>query len=316
MVILSADIGGTNSRFAVFSANGGALSLLGSTWLQSKDVESFKILLEKVQQSSIANLLDKVESIVIAGAGPVEKGEVCSPPNIPWKIYKSDLNLQFPRASKYLINDFLAQAYSSISQCGNEAIVVKAGLKKEGAIGVIGAGTGLGKAYLNLVNGNYVGFPSEGGHAPFAPRNSAEFNFLEFLQNKVGRKQISWEDVSAGRSFSYLYEFLFKKELSPAEVSGLLKAGEADQVAEIYARIMGRICMAFALELLATGGIYIAGGVLAKNRTILENPAFLEAFLGSPTQKELLKDIPIYLIDNENSGLWGGAQYALSHISV
>lgn len=315
MLILSADIGGTNSRFAVFSANSGDLSLLDSTWFKSKDVTSFQDLLTKLSNSPLSTYLNKIESIVIAGAGPVEKGEVCSPPNLPWKIFKSDLNLLFPKASKYLINDFLSQAYSSISKCGREAVTIKQGLKKEGAIGVIGPGTGLGKAYLNSLNGRYVGFPSEGGHAPFSPTNQDEFDFLLFVRTKLGREQISWEDVSAGKSFSYMYEYLYKKELRPAEVSDLIKSGEADLVLKMYARIVGRICMAFALEILATGGIYIAGGVLAKNRNVLEDSAFVEEFLNSDKQKELLKDIPIYLIHNEDSGLWGGAQYSLSHIS-
>ena len=131
----------------------------------------------------------------------------------------------------------------------------------------------------------------------------------------MGREQISWEDVSAGKSFSYLHEFFYQKELSPAEVSTLMKSGQADLVSDMYASIMGRICRAFSLEILATGGIYIAGGVLAKNKSILENPKFESEFLNSYTQHELLKDMPIYLIDNEDSGLWGGAQYSLSHVS-
>ncbi len=316
MLILSADIGGTNSRFAVFSTNSGDLSLLGSTWFKSTEVASFKELLLKLVESPLATYLEKIDSIVIAGAGPVEKGEVCSPPNISWKIFKADLNLHFPRASKYLINDFLAQAYSSISKCGRESVVIKEGLKKEGAIGVIGAGTGLGKAYLTSINGRYVGFPSEGGHAPFAVKRQEELEYVKFLSSKLGRAQISWEDVSAGKSFSYLYEFFYSKVARPAEVSNLIKSGEADLVLKAYSRIIGRICMAYGLEVLATGGIYIAGGVLAKNMNILEDEGFLEEFLDTETQKSLIQDIPIYLIDNEDSGLWGGAQYSLSHISA
>ena len=315
MIVLSADIGGTNSRFAIFEVNGGELSLIQSEWFKSKEVSTFKELLAQLSNSSLSSYLDKIQSTVVAGAGPVENGEVCSPPNIAWKIYKSDLHEMFPNSEKHLINDFLAQAYASISKCGKDAHIVKQGQKKDGAIAVIGPGTGLGKAYLNIVNGAYLGFPSEGGHAPFAPKNEEEFSFLGFVRSKLGREQVSWEDVSAGKSFSYMYEFYYKKNIYPAEVSKLISLGEADLVSDLYATIVGRICMAFALEVLSIGGIYIAGGVLAKNPKIVENPKFEEEFLNSYTQKAVLKDMPIYIIDNEDSGLWGGAQYSLSHIS-
>lgn len=314
MLILSSDIGGTNSRFAVFEVHNFDLKLIESVWLKSSEVGSFKDLLTSLTMTSLSPYLSRIESCVIAAAGPVEKGEVCSPPNIPWKIFKSDLNLFFPNSENFIINDFLAQAYSSISKCGLEATVVKSGIKLDGSIAVIGAGTGLGKAYLNFVNAQYVGFPSEGGHAPFSPNSDVEYEYLKFLKAKLNREDISWEEVSAGRSFSYMYEFFYKKVGSPSEVSSLIKSKEVPLVVEMYAGTMGRICMAFALEVLATAGIYIAGGVLAKNKDILEHPRFQAEFLNSSTQKGLLTQIPIYLIDNEDSGLWGGAQFVLGHI--
>lgn len=313
MFILCADIGGTNSRFAVFKQAGSDLDLVDKVWIESTKVLSFKELLLNLSGTSLKDFFSKIDVVVIAGAGPVEDNSICSPPNLTWKIFRTDLDRYFKTAKQYIINDFLAQAYSSISKCGDEARLVKSGVKKDGAIAVVGAGTGLGKGYLVKTSSGYLGFPSEGGHAPFSSNSSSELDIVEFVKSKSGHKAVSWEEMCAGRSFSYFYEYFYKEVKSPSEVSALMCNGQADEVADIYSKIVGRMCRAFALEILSTGGIYIAGGVLAKNPYLLENANFQSEFLNSDTQRELLREIPIYLIDNEDSGLWGAAQFGLSH---
>ena len=305
--ILSCDIGGTSARFALseFQPSGEVVSFR-STWFKTADFADFGTLLSGALSYFAAP--QDLAAVVVAAAGPVENGLICSPPNIPWKINLGDVTALLPGVRPLLINDFLAQAYSCVTSVGLTAKLIKPGTAAAGAIGVIGAGTGLGKALLTpLSSGRYLGGPSEGGHAHFGIENDEDFALAQFIKKKLGARYVTWEHVVCGAGLSRVHEFLTGKELSPADVaSGLAEGG---RTLELFAGYYGRACRDLALEFLATGGVFIAGGVAARNPNIVEHEAFSNGFNAAQTHGALLGKIPIFLIDNQESGLIGAAYY-------
>lgn len=308
--ILAADIGGTNSRFAHFRLDrDDTLILVGTKWLPTAEAASFARLLEQLRASDFSLAPGQADLAVIAVAGPVEKGTFCAPPYISWNI---DLDREEERKSlqqAYLINDFVAQAYACRSPVGKSARVILPGeIITDGAIGVLGAGTALGKAILNPFPGNrFLALPSEGGHAYFPFVSQREFAFQEFYRKKSGRQHITGNLVVSGRGLRYLHWFLSGEELEPQEITARLTEWEKSETLAWFAGFHGRVCRDYALEVLARGGLYIAGGVAARNPEILTHENFKNEFLDSPTMGHLLAKIPVFLIDNQDSGLWGAA---------
>lgn len=308
--ILAADIGGTNSRFAHFRTGPeSALELVGTKWLPTAEADSFARLLEQLQASDFSLPPDKADIAVIAAAGPVEHGSHCAPPYIPW-----DIDLDRDQAGKlpqeaYLINDFVAQAYACRSPAGETARrIIPGEVAAEGAIGVLGAGTALGKAILVPVPGHgFLALPSEGGHALFPFVSPREFAFQAFYREKSGLPHITGNLVVSGQGLRYLHWFLTGDDLTPREVSAGFAEGQKPETLAWAARFYGRVCRDYALEVLARGGLYIAGGVAARNPEILTHAEFRHEFLNSPTMGHILAKIPVFLIDDQDSGLWGAA---------
>lgn len=329
--ILVTDIGGTNSRFAIFTCNSGGNS--GEISLENKIVfptssvssisELFKLFLASELSETCISCL---EAIVVAAAGPVTDGRYCDPPNIPWKIDIEDLRVFFEPSQKILlINDFVAQAFSCISPLGKTAETIKEGTRNpRGTIAVLGPGTGLGKSILvntapnktpnsndEAVEQNFIGVPSEGGHTNYPVENEQELKLAQFICKKHDVSYATMEQVISGDGLSSIMEFLSGKPYSPEETSKLLTKGEFPEVKEIYMGAIAKICRCFALETLCSGGLYIAGGVIAKNRYLVESEIFTSIFMDAPTQGPFIEKVPVFILSSDDSGLWGAAQYGL-----
>lgn len=305
--ILAADIGGTSSRFAWFEVHDTVLSLRESIWLPTREAASFADLLSSLRQSSFAHTPNEADIAVFAVAGPVENGSRCVPPNIPWEIdlTRSEFSRILPPT--VLINDFVAQAYACRSPVADSARSILPGRAvADAVIAVVGAGTGLGKAVLvPLGNSRYLALPSEGGHALFPFVSPREQAYAEFLREKSGQPQLIGDLVVSGSGLRHLHWFLSGEELSAEEVPARLQPHS--KTLAWAATFYGRICRNFALEILARGGFYIAGGVAARSPQLLTHPNFQREFTDSPTMARLLREIPVWLIDNQESGLWGAA---------
>jgi len=306
--ILAADIGGTNSRFAHFTLDEeGELALAAARWLETRKSKSLSHLLQQLNQSEFSLTVDQSDMAVLAVAGPVSNGVYSNPPNIPWKIDLAGDLENFNPLRCLLINDFVAQAYACRSPIIQSARQIIPGQIDPGALlAVIGAGTGLGMAALAPDGGGgYVAVPSEGGHCVFPFESRAEFEFMQFVMDELDAPYVETEFIVSGRGLSLIHQYLAGEKLTPAEVS----AGVAhdSETLEWAARFYGRACRNYALQVLARGGVYIAGGVAAKMPLLVTHPAFERQFIRSKTMASLLRKIPVYLNANEESGLWGAA---------
>ncbi|MEJ2313465.1 MAG: glucokinase [Nitrospirota bacterium] len=314
--ILAADIGGTNSRFAHFgTGEGGRLSLVETHWLNTRDYPSFEALLGGLADSGFGLGPGAADIVVIAAAGPIERnGKYCSPPFIDWDIdISSPGKLGLRRAA--LINDFVAQAWAVKSPAVESAREILRGTAvPDGAIAVIGAGTGLGQAALVPDGeGGYAAAPSEGGHAEFPLSEGRECDFAEFLKRETGDSYPTGNMVVSGRGLSLIHWFLTGRRLEPREVTSEL-AGDSETL-RWAARLYGRACRDYALQVLATGGLYVAGGVAARTPAIVEHREFEAEFRRSPKMAEVLSRIPVYLVADQDSGLWGAAFYGLMKLA-
>lgn len=308
--ILAADIGGTNSRFAYFQSDeDGALSLVDRLWLPTRQADSFAELFRQFRESSFPLSGEDADITVLAVAGPVEGGVFSAPPYIPWDIdLERDTAENFAAPVK-MINDFVAQAYACRSPIAETAQPILSGTAVSGStIAVLGAGTALGKALLLPgETGGFQAIPSEGGHSLFPFSSLEEFSFQQFLRAKTGQQQITENLVVSGGGLRYLHWFLSGEELAPEEVPARLIPGSVSLA--WAARFYGRVCRDFVLETLAQGGLYIAGGVAARTPALVSHSAFQRAFRDSPTMGRVLANIPVFLLDNQDSGLWGAALY-------
>lgn len=306
--ILSADIGGTNSRFAHFQADPeNRLTLLQTLWLPTAEAESFTQLLEQLQSSRFSLAPSEADIVVIAVAGPVERASYCAPPYISWDIDLASEAVANTFQQAILINDFVAQAYACRSPVGQSARPILPGeIIAGGTVGVLGAGTALGKAILVPVStGDFLALPSEGGHGYFPFLSQEEFAFQKFYKEKSGQKHITGNLVVSGRGLRYLHWFLSGEDLAPKDVTAQLP--RSSETLAWAAKFYGRACRDYALEVLARGGLYIAGGVAARTPAMLTHENFSKEFMDSPTMGHMLATIPVFLMDNQDSGLWGAA---------
>ncbi len=310
--ILTADIGGTNSRFAHFEAgDDGPPEIVKTLWLKTGEAASFANLLEKASAQGFAPVMQQAAIAAFAVAGPVEEERFSNPPWISWDI---DLSVNCPVHRCFLINDFLAQAYACQSPIIKKALEIAPGNAVPGeSIGVIGAGTGLGHAVLVPLKGDdFVAVPSEGGHASFSFENKREDEYRDFILREMDIPYATGDIVVSGRGLSLLHRFLTGERLEPAQVSQTF--GPESETLEWMARFFGRACRNFALYTLPRGGIYVAGGLAARAPMLVMHEAFIREFRTSGTMASLLKEIPLFLNTNEESGLWGAAVAAVKRL--
>lgn len=310
-IILAADIGGTSGRFALFAAEPG-LGLEKQAVIPTAGHESFEALL--------TDALDalgpaRIDAAVLAVAGPVKGGRFCSPPNIAYDFDLDALPPGLVPAGAVLVNDFTAQAHGcrAFGEARSHPVlpgVMDAGLTQA----VVGAGTGLGKAALVPDGrGGFAVCGSEGGHAAFPFNGPEEADFQRFALDALGEPYVRWESVVSGSGLALTHRYLTGEDLDPAGAAERLSSDAA--TTRWFARFLGRALRDYVLEVLARGGLYISGGVAAKNPRLVEHPAFREEFLSSATHPELLAAVPARLVTDQSVGLWGAAACAVGMLA-
>ncbi|HHP7235233.1 MAG TPA: glucokinase [Desulfobacterales bacterium] len=306
--ILAADIGGTHSRFGAFRGRSGRpLERIDSLWLPTAEADSFESLLKTFEVRNFVVGFEQADIVVFAVAGPVVAQTRVSPPNIDWEVDLADIESRFGVHRAALINDFAAQAYACRTLAVKNARKIADGPIDDSApLAVIGAGTGLGQsALIPTQDGKYIALATEGGHIGFAFEHEEELDYMRYLLAETGEPYVRAESVVSGGGLSRLHHFLTGRKLQPAQVSQ--EIDDHSPTMRWMARFYGRVCRNLALQVLAFGGVYIAGGVAAKIPGLVMHSEFLRSFRHSHTMAAVLGKIPVLLNTNEESGLWGAA---------
>ncbi len=306
--ILAADIGATNSRFGHFVLDKqGALFKKRSIWFETQNSLSFSHLLNRLENKKFSLTPQEADIAVIAVAGPVERKIYSSPPFIPWTIDISNALEDYGMKKCFLINDFVAQAYACCSPAAESKKVIIDGKPDAGATLItLGAGSNLGKAVLTPDgHGGVTALPSEGGHTNMPLVSDRELEFSRFVCARTKEDYLTQNTVVSGKGLSFIHHFLTGEKLSPEKVGK--KIGAYDETVQWMATFYARVCRNFALDCLAMGGVYIAGGVAAKLPMLIRHPSFEGEFRSSKTMGHILARIPVFLMPEEENGLWGAA---------
>jgi glucokinase len=313
--ILAADIGGTHCRFAHFSLDeAGRLRLVAKASRQTASLGSQAGLLAALAESGLdlrPGPSGNVDAAVFAVPGAVI-GRRIHFANIDWPLDLDALEAAFGPGKVACINDFTGQALGCLTDAADGAVEVRPGAMHPGRVrAVIGAGTGLGMAALvPLPGGGLLPLPSEGGQTAARFYDLVEQAFARYLCRLTGEHYPRYDTVLSGSGLVRLHRFLTGEELSPAALGPRLTP--ESRTTALFARFYGRAVRDYVLTVLAAGGVYLCGGVAAKNPGLVTHPEFSREFLDSPTYGELLATIPVRLVCNADTGLFGAARQALT----
>lgn len=319
MLILAGDIGGTSTRLAYFDTACGTLETVVEKCFPSRESGSLEEIVGRfaAEQGLVA------ERACFGIAGPVRNGQVKTT-NLPWNVEAAVLSRILGLPAVRLINDLEANAYGIDLLEPHDLTVLNQGVADPtGTIALISAGTGLGEGLAYWDGIAYRPLSSEGGHADFAPRTQLEIELLLYLSAEHGR--VSTERVVSGPGICSIYRFL--RDVSgiserhtvveamaagdpAAIISGAALAGECPLCArtmELFVSLYGAEAGNVALRVMATGGIYLGGGIAPKIIEQLQRPGFMEAFTSKGRMSSLLENIPVQVILNDRTALLGAA---------
>lgn len=325
--VLAGDVGGTKTNLALFDSDLGLNHPLTEATLRSGDYSS----LEELVQHFLSDVETGVDRASFGVPGPVKNGQV-SATNLPWTTNEADLARVLDISGVHLLNDVLAFAHAVPFFQEKDVHVLNQGRAVAGgAMAVVAPGTGLGEAYLTWDGAGYSAFASEGGHCDFAPRNDLEIGLLRHLGQNLDH--VSYENVCSGRGIANIYTYL--KESGYAEEPAWLRdrlAKPGDPAAiivgaaqdtetrcdlcsgalDLFVSILGAEAGNMALKVMATGGVYLAGGIPARIIPQLEQGPFQKAFMQKGRMSGLLEQMPLRVLLNPKSALLGAACHGMS----
>lgn len=325
-MILAGDIGGTKLHFGLFSRQRGLRRPLAEAVYPSAEHDSL--------ESAALRFLDetgrRATKVVLAVAGPVLNGRARIT-NLPWVIDETRLRKTLKASAATLLNDVEAIAAALPYLKKKDLVCLRAGKPdRRGNQAVIAPGTGLGEAFLCWNGERYRALPSEGGHADFAPASPLQDQLLAFLRARHGH--VSYERVCSGIGIATLYGFLredgharepawFAQRLSraadpvPVIVEKALDpenpCGICVRTLDLFTAILGAEAGNVALKILATGGVFLGGGIPPRVLPFLKKELFAESFLRKGRMRDLVGRIPVYVITNPRAALLGAAAQGL-----
>ena len=321
-IVLSADIGGTNANFSIASIKDSTIENLLQKRESTESVDDFSKLVNNFLIYAKKNNFEP-EIACFAVAGPIEVingHQRVKMTNSKLVIDSKHLIENTPLQKVLIINDFEAISYA-INLLGKDDYITlnKGKTVEKGVKAVVGAGTGLGKniLYFHETTNVYIPLSSEGGHSDLPIENETELHLAEFIKKSHRiTTQICYEDVLSGKGLENIYGFLratkFRnspKDLTAAEISKTkLDNPCSKETFKWFIRFYARCARNFALDVLARGGVYIAGGIAAKNTEAFFN--FYTEFIKNEVYHDLLSNIPVHIITNYDISLIG-AVYAL-----
>lgn len=321
LMILAGDIGGTKTLLALYEDAGEAPSPVREESYRSGDFPSLEDVLRAFLDRAPHAAL---RAACLAVAGPVIDGR-SRITNLPWELDEGRLAGTLGSRVK-LLNDLEGAAHGLLSVRPDQLEVLQRGVKRQGNMALIAAGTGLGEAILVLAGERYHVVASEGGHADFAPRTDREMALLGYLRNEYGR--VSYERVLSGPGLHNIYRFLretgfaaepewLRERLAARDPSAAisevaLSAGHplCTAALELFVSIYGAEAGNLALRALALGGVFVAGGIAPKILPALRDGAFVDAFADKGRLADLLQSLEVSVVLDPRLTLMGAAAVA------
>jgi glucokinase len=319
-MILAGDIGGTKTNLAFFEAATGPPVAAGT--FSSGEHSSLGVIVRRfVTEHSL-----HIEQACFGIAGPIKNGR-CVTTNLPWIVDAQELASELGIESVSLINDLEANAHGIDALQQQDFVVLQPGAPDVTAnTAIISAGTGLGEAGLFWDGKRHCPFACEGGHTDFAPGNDLEAELLAWLRTQW--THVSWERVLSGPGLHNIYRFLRDtgrgdepawlseemQEHDPAAAISLAalegRSGLCEQALELFVSLYGAEAGNLALKLMATGGLFVGGGIAPKILEKMKDGTFIKAFCDKGRMKPLLEAMLVSVILNDKSALFGAARYA------
>jgi glucokinase len=320
-MILAGDVGGTKVDLALYDFTNGKLKCTRDKLYPAKDYPGLQVIIEEFLGA------DKVTAACFGVPGPVRDGRLRLT-NLPWTLDSHELSAGLGIQHVFLINDLEANGYGVAELSDGQVYTLSKGDPSQtGNRALLAAGTGLGEGYLVWNGHSHVPFPSEGGHADYAPRNEDEIDLLRYLKQKYNGR-ISFERVVSGMGLTNIYEFL--REVrgleEPAWLTTRMAAEDPNAVitelalaakSEICEKAMDMFVSAYgaeagnlALKVLSVGGLYVGGGIAPRILDKLKDGTFMKAFTDKGRLSQLLVNMPVRIILESRSALLGAAAYA------
>jgi glucokinase len=324
-MLLAGDIGGTKAELGIFSPEGGPRAPVAHAEYPSAGQSSLAAIVRRFRATTDL----PIERACFAVAGPVIAARA-KITNLPWVLVEAELAEELGLTSVRLVNDLEAIGRAVPTLTPDDLHTINPGAPVAGGtIAVIAPGTGLGEAFLTWDVSRYVAHPSEGGHGDFAPTTALEIGLLQDLMQQFDH--VSVERVCSGNGIANLYEYLRRsgRFAESPEVAALI-AGDGDPVhhiseaglrrpepdelcaatLELFVSILAAEAGNLALGVLATGGVYLAGGIPPRILPAIEEGRFMRSFVRKGRLRELLTRLPVHVV-MRRAALLGAALYGL-----
>jgi glucokinase len=320
--VLSGDIGGTKTRLAVFDVAGTQLRSVAEHSYPSRDFATLNDIIEDFLGAGDT----RPDAACFGIAGPV-RDNVVDVTNLPWRISAAEIAARFRLQRVALLNDLEANAWGLRALDAKDFHTLNTGVENPaGNAAIIAAGTGLGEAGLFRDGERYRPFATEGGHTGFSPGSELEIELLRFLMARYGH--VSWERLVSGPGLVNIHDFLLhhsgregadwlRDEMQAGDPAAVIsRAAQSGRDAlcvealALFVRLYGVEAGNLALKMMASGGVYLGGGIAPKILGQLEGGAFMDAFRAKGRMQGLLEHMPVRVILNDRTALYGPAVFA------
>ena len=325
-MLLAGDVGGTKTNVGIYSSDKGPREPLFEGTFPSGQYAS----LEDLVSEFLSKCSIKVNQAIFGVAGAVVGGQA-KITNLPWVIEEKQFRETLNIRSVHLLNDLEAIAYGVTLLTRKDLHTLNEGTPiSRGTLAVIAPGTGLGEAFLMWDGKRHRAHPSEGGHADFGPNSMLEIDLLRYLHTKMGH--VSYERICSGHGLPNVYAYLKESgyaeepawlaeqlaatdDPTPVIVSAALDNEKPCKLCtttlSIFVSAFGAEAGNLALKVMATGGIYLGGGIPPRIIPALETGQFMESFTNKGRFSELVSHIPVHVILNPKIALIGAAFHGL-----
>lgn len=320
-MILAGDVGGTKVHLALYDFINGKLEYSRDERYAAKDYSG----LEEIVRTFLST--EKVTAACFGVPGPVRNGRLRLT-NLPWTLDSNELADNLGITHVFLINDLEANGYGVAELSADQIHTLSEGDASQiGNRALIAAGTGLGEGLLIWNGHSHVPYPSEGGHADYAPRNEDEIDLLRFLKQKYSGR-ISYERVISGQGLTNIYSFLrevrgmeepawLAKRIATEDPNAVItelamaaKSEICEKALDMFVSAYGAEAGNMALKLLSVGGVYVGGGIAPRILEKLKDGTFMKAFTDKGRLSQLLINMPVRVILESRAALLGAAAYA------